>query len=98
MTELPEFHVRLYGRPGCCLCDDVVPLLEQLRAEFDYVLEQINIDSDIVLKDKLCCQIPVVTINGGNRVALRITLPRLRRAFERASKRSVQPPATGSGG
>ena len=71
-------------------------MLQQLHAEYPFELELINIDDDSILKEKMCCQIPVVTINGGNRVALRITLPRLRRAFERAALRCNQPEAATS--
>lgn len=71
-------------------------MLEQLHAEFDFVLQHVNIDEDPVLKQKLRCQIPVVTINGGNRVALRITQPRLRRAFQRVLQRDIAMSATSS--
>ena len=71
-------------------------MLQQLRADYQFELELINIDHDPVLKEKLCCQIPVVTINGGNRVALRITPTRLRRAFERARQRGNEPEVVNS--
>ena len=88
--ERPKLYVRLYSRPGCCLCDEAAHMLEQLRAEFHFHLEYINIDGDPVLQQKFCCQIPVITMNGGNRVALRITPERLRRALRRASQCSLQ--------
>jgi len=90
MRSSIQFDVWLYGRAGCCLCDEASRMLEKLGSEFDFRLQYVDIDSDPILKQKLCCQIPVVTINGGNRVALRITLPRLRRAFEHAARRESQ--------
>jgi len=90
MLSSSEFEVRLYSRATCCLCDEAERMLNQLSVDFDFRVQHIDIDSDPILKEKLCCQIPVVTIDGGNRVALRITLPRLRRAFARASQRKSQ--------
>ncbi|MDQ3813488.1 MAG: glutaredoxin family protein [Armatimonadota bacterium] len=81
---MPPLHVRLYTHPDCSVCDDVFHLLEDLRSDFEFLLEEVNIDEDPALKERLRCQIPVVTINGGNRVALRVTKDRLRRAFQRA--------------
>lgn len=87
-----SFDVLVYSRPGCCLCDRAEDILHDLQREFAgseyaFSLRKINIDDDEDLRAKLCCQIPVITINGGNRVALRITEQRLRRAFYLANKR-----------
>lgn len=79
-------HVRLYGRPGCHLCNDAAHLLNTLHSEFDFWVERINIDDDPVICDKLNDHIPVVTINGGNRVQEPVNTDKLRRAFKRALK------------
>lgn len=78
------FHVRLYGKPDCCLCDQAAELLDKLREQYEFVVERVNIEQDPALKEKLAAQIPVITIDGGNRVALNITEERLQRAFKRA--------------
>lgn len=82
---MTPFRVALYGRANCCLCDQAEALLESLRPEWDFTLEKIDIDDDPDLSERWNCHIPVITINGGFRVALRITTPRLRRAFKRAA-------------
>jgi len=92
------FRVVLYGRPGCCLCDRAGELLESLRADrasdsFVFTLQKVDIDADPNLSHKWRCHIPVVTIDGGNRVALRVTEARLRRAFARAQQRRDNAPA-----
>ena len=79
-------HVRLYSRPGCHLCEGALQMLETLRDDFDFLLEEVNIDEDPALKDRLGEQIPVITIDGGNRVAGSVTPDKLRRAFSRAVK------------
>jgi glutaredoxin len=79
-------HVRIYSRPGCHLCEDALQTLESLRDDYEFLLEEVNIDEDPALKERLGEQIPVVTVDGGNRVAAHITEERLRRAFDRALK------------
>ncbi|BCM94299.1 hypothetical protein IAD21_06204 [Abditibacteriota bacterium] len=79
-------HVRLYGRPGCHLCNDAAHLLNTLHSDFDFWVERINIDDDPVILAKLNDHIPVVTINGGNRVQEPVNEEKLRRAFKRALK------------
>jgi glutaredoxin len=83
-------NVIVYGRPGCSICSQADQFLNELRSEYDFSLEKVNIDDDVILQKALCCQIPVITINGGNRVALRVTRDRLRRAFRLAEQRQNQ--------
>ncbi len=83
-------HVRLYGRPGCHLCNDAAHLLNGFHNEFDFWVERINIDDDPVICAKLNDHIPVVTINGGNRVQEPVNDEKLRRAFKRALKAETQ--------
>ena len=82
---MTPFHVALYGRRDCCLCDGAAALLEALRPDWVFTLEKIDIDDDPDLRERWNCHIPVITINGAHRVALRITEQRLRRAFARAA-------------
>ena len=79
-------HVRLYGRPGCHLCNDAAHLLNTLHGEIDFWVERINIDDDLPIREKLNDHIPVVTINGGNRVQEPVSEEKLRRAFKRSLK------------
>jgi hypothetical protein len=58
-----------------------------LSREFPQNLQISNIDEDPVLKEKWCCHIPVIFVDGSHRVALRVTEARLRRAFSRAAQR-----------
>ena len=85
-----SLNVRLYTRRGCHLCDDVHSLIEAVRDEFEFALQIIDIDSDPILQSDFGCSIPVVTINGGNRVALRVNEERLRRALSQAQQREAQ--------
>jgi glutaredoxin len=77
-------QVRLYGKPGCCLCDECEELLHRLQNEYSFTLEKHNIEDDAVLRESWRCHIPVVTVNYRQRVALRVTEERLRRALNKA--------------
>ena len=80
-------QVCLYTRRGCRACDTIGPMLHELRSEFSFELETVDIAQDAELASRFGCSIPVVTIDGGNQVAARITPERLRQALARAQQR-----------
>lgn len=77
-------HVRLYGRPDCHLCSEAAKTLRALHADYDFWVENVNIDDDLAIRERLHELIPVVTFNGGNRVVAPISEEKLRRAFKKA--------------
>ena len=54
----------LYGREGCCLCDDAREVLERVRRRRPFVLEERDIEDDEALLRAYLERIPVVTIDG----------------------------------
>jgi glutaredoxin len=56
--------VVLYGREGCCLCDDAREVLTRVRARHSFVLHERDIDDDEALQRAYLERIPVVTIDG----------------------------------
>jgi glutaredoxin len=56
--------VVLYGREGCCLCDDAREVLERVRRRRPFTLEERDIDRDEGLLREYLERIPVVTIDG----------------------------------
>jgi glutaredoxin len=56
--------VVLYGRPGCCLCDDARDVLMRVRAERPFDFEERDIERDSALLRAYLERIPVVTIDG----------------------------------
>jgi hypothetical protein len=62
MTSTPE--VVLYGRDGCCLCDDARAILERVRARHPFALVERDIDADEGLLRTYLERIPVVAIDG----------------------------------
>lgn len=57
--------IKLYGRPGCHLCDQVYDMLERVGQDIRLNVEQINIEEDPELHEKYMFTIPVVEIVGG---------------------------------
>ncbi len=57
-------QVVLYGRVGCCLCDDARAALERVRAQRPFALTELDIDRDETLLRAYLERIPVVTIDG----------------------------------
>lgn len=56
--------VVIYGRNGCCLCEQALELLEHVRTTRPFVLEQRDIERDEHLLKAYLERIPVVTIDG----------------------------------
>lgn len=59
MTE-----VVLFGRAGCCLCDEAREALLRVRDQRPFVLHERDIDDDEALLRAYLERIPVVTIDG----------------------------------
>lgn len=56
--------VTIYSRPGCHLCDEAKANILSARAELDFDVEEVDIDSDPDLRERYGYDIPVVFING----------------------------------
>jgi glutaredoxin len=56
--------VVLYGRDGCCLCDDARESLQRVRARTPFALREFDIESDPAVHRAYLERIPVVTIDG----------------------------------
>ena len=59
MTE-----VVLFGREGCCLCDEAREVLLRVRDRRPFVLREHDIETDDALLRAYLERIPVVTIDG----------------------------------
>jgi glutaredoxin len=56
--------VVLYGRPGCCLCEDARDVLVRAQRRLDFALRELDIEQDDRLLAAYLERIPVVTIDG----------------------------------
>lgn len=56
--------VVIFGREGCCLCDQARAVLERARVTHPFKLEERDIEHDEELLRAYLERIPVVTIDG----------------------------------
>jgi glutaredoxin len=56
--------VTLYGKPGCCLCDEAREALAAVQASLPFELEEVDITRDPALEREYRERIPVVAIGG----------------------------------
>ncbi len=56
--------VTLYGKAGCCLCDDAKEAIAAVRAERQFELEEVDVSLDPALNREYGERIPVVAVEG----------------------------------
>ncbi len=56
--------VTLYGKPGCHLCEDARAVVEAVRAEREFELEEVDVSLDPVLFRRYGERIPVLIVSG----------------------------------
>ena len=74
-----EIHV--YGKPGCSACEDALELLDDTSARFDFVVVRHNIRAHEALFEKYRYLVPVVVIDGIERLQLKFDLQELEAAL-----------------
>ena len=56
--------VTLYGKAGCCLCDEAKAAIAGVRADRAFDLEEVDVSLDPVLNRRYGERIPVVAVAG----------------------------------
>ena len=56
--------ITLYGKPGCHLCDTARAVVERVRAEREFELEEVDVSVDPVLHGRYGERIPVLELDG----------------------------------
>ncbi len=79
--------VVLYGREGCCLCDDARVVVERVRARRGFELRECDIESDEALLRAYLERIPVVTIDGAEAFELFVDEAELERRLDIVERR-----------
>ena len=57
-------RLTLYGKPGCCLCDEARAAIAEARTRHEFELEEIDITLDPTLAARYGERIPVVAFDG----------------------------------
>ena len=62
----------LYAKAGCHLCDDARSHLEDLAADYHITFDEVDIRRDPIIFERYRYRIPVITVNGDERLEGRI--------------------------
>ena len=76
-------HVTLYGKPGCCLCDDARAEVAAARAERDFELTEVDVSVDPRLWRDYGERIPVLEIDGDEAFELHVNRAELLRLLDK---------------
>ena len=77
MTQLT-----LYGKPGCCLCDEARAEVEAVRAERPFELAEVDVSIDPRLWRDYGERIPVLAIDGEEAFELHVDRVELARRLD----------------
>jgi glutaredoxin len=56
--------ITLYGKPGCHLCDTARSVVERVRADHEFELEEVDVSVEPVLHGRYGERIPVLELDG----------------------------------
>ena len=57
-------RITLYGKPGCHLCETARTVVERVRADHPFELEEVDVSLDPVLHGRYGERIPVLELDG----------------------------------
>jgi glutaredoxin len=77
--------VTLYGKPGCCLCDEAREEVARLRERHGFALEEVDVSLDARLAREYGERIPVIEVDGGEVCELHVDGAELERLLGRVA-------------
>ena len=78
-------RVTLYGKPGCHLCDDARAVVDAVRAEREFELEEVDVSLDPLLERRMGERIPVLALDGEELFQYRVDPAELRERLDRVT-------------
>jgi glutaredoxin len=75
--------VTIYGRTGCHLCEDALKVLQSLKDELNFEIEEILIDGNEELEKLYSEKIPVTHIDGVHHDFWRVDPERFKSSLEK---------------
>ncbi len=78
--------VTLYGKPGCCLCDDARAAVRELGERHRFQLEEVDVSLDPRLHRAYGERIPVVAVDGQEACELRVDSAEVERLLARVAE------------
>jgi hypothetical protein len=74
--------VVLYGKAGCCLCDDARAVIADVRSRRPFELTEVDVSLDPVLNARYGERIPVVAVDGVEAFELGVNAAELERMLD----------------
>ena len=75
-------RVTLYGKAGCCLCDEAKEVLAAVRAERPFELDEVDVSVDPALNRVYGERIPVVAVDGEDLFEYHVDAAELRQRLD----------------
>ena len=75
--------ITIYGRTGCHLCEDALKLLQSMKDELNFDIEEILIDGNEELEKLYSEKIPVTHIDGVHHDFWRVDPERFKSSLEK---------------
>jgi len=79
--------ITIYGRTGCHLCEDALKVLQSLKDELHFDIEEILIDGNEELEKLYSEKIPVTHIDGVHHDFWRVDPERFKSSLEKHRQR-----------
>ena len=87
MASIPS--VTLYGAAGCHLCESARRVIERVRAEVPFELEDVDISGDPELERRYRERIPVVLVGGDEAFTYFVPPEALRRRLSQSRREAA---------
>ena len=78
--------LKVYGKPGCHLCDEVRAVIDQVGGDRAFELEEVDITLDPRLNRRYGERIPVVEIDGEEAFQYHVSAAELRERLDRVAR------------
>ena len=77
--------ITLYGKPGCHLCETARSVVDRVRADHEFELEEVDVTLDPVIHGRYGERIPVLELDGEELFEFFVQEPALRERLDRVS-------------
>jgi glutaredoxin len=78
-------RITLYGKPGCHLCETARDVVQRVRSEHAFELEEVDVSVDPVLHARFGDRIPVLELDGEELFEFFVQEASLRERLDRVS-------------
>jgi glutaredoxin len=75
--------ILIYSRQGCCLCEEMKAVINQIGRRHPLTIREIDVDTSVDLQDQFGNEIPVLFINGRKAFKYQVTPSELEKKLRR---------------